>query len=138
MAKKKTPGKSATKGVAAKSKQETKNRTSTAKSRKQMIDDSKKSVSSACQLLAAAQEGDLACVQKLLSEGINTNAKDAKGDSALLRACLWNEVEVAKFLIDNGANINAGNNRKWTPLHYACQQGHLEIVELLVQNANRP
>ena len=58
--------------------------------------------------LDAVQDGDVAKVQALLSEGADVNAQeDTNGHFALQYAIDRPDVNLVKLLLDRGANVNA-------------------------------
>jgi ankyrin repeat protein len=81
-------------------------------------------------LHAAAAKGDVAGIQKLLSEGAAIDARDRTGATALLVATHGNQIAAAKVLIDAGADVNAKDNIDDSPYLYAGARGHLEILKM--------
>ena len=57
-------------------------------------------------LIAAAETGDLASIERLLDEGASVDATDATGRTALVAAAYGNHVDVAGRLIDAGADVD--------------------------------
>ncbi len=55
-------------------------------------------------LFAAALNGNLPVVRKLVADGANVNVKNQKGETPLLAAAANGHLEVAKFLIASGAD----------------------------------
>lgn len=58
-------------------------------------------------LMAAAQEGNLGLVKKLISYGIDINTKNIKGSTALSLSAQYGEMEVFKYLIKKNADISS-------------------------------
>ena len=56
--------------------------------------------------LIAADNGNLNEVQRLVSSGVNVNAKDNDGKTALIEASESGFTIIVKYLIENGANVN--------------------------------
>ena len=77
-------------------------------------------------LMEAARKGDLAAVKRLVSKGINVNARDESGYTPLH---VTQSKAVAELLIVRGANIEARDlDFQMTPLFNASPQ----VAELLV------
>jgi len=84
------------------------------------------------ELIAAAERGDAATVQKLIARGANVNAKDERQDSAFLVASARGRTEVVKLTLAAGADLKSTNRYGGTGLIPACHYGHLETVKLLL------
>lgn len=84
------------------------------------------------QLIAAAERGDTAAVQRLLAAGAAINAQDARGRTAALAATHGNHAATVQALIAAGADINIRDNRSDNVLLYAGAEGLLEIVRLAI------
>jgi ankyrin repeat protein len=83
--------------------------------------------------MSAAEKGDLAAVQALLSApGIDIDAKKPDGATALIVAAANGKKDVVKALIDKGADVNVASSQSGTPLMYAAQQGDLSTVQALL------
>jgi hypothetical protein len=85
----------------------------------------------------AAQEGDLAAMARLRSQGAEICFADT--NNPLLQAACKGQVESIRWLLDRGADINRiDNGGKWTPLMCAGYYGHAEAARLLLERgANR-
>ena len=81
-------------------------------------------------LIAAAERGDTAAVQRLIREGAGIGARDGRGRTALLAAVHGNRVEAARLLIAAGANVNAKDALVDTPFLYAGAEGRNEILKM--------
>ncbi len=81
-------------------------------------------------LIAASGKGDLATVERLVAEGANVKAKDARGRTALLAATHGNHVAVARALIAAGSDVNAKDDIQDTPYLYAGAEGRTEILKM--------
>lgn len=57
-------------------------------------------------LITAAEQNDVAAVQRLLQAGADVRTQDARGRTALLAATARNHVEIAKLLIHAGSDVN--------------------------------
>ena len=83
------------------------------------------------ELIDAAEDGDLAMVEALLSAGADVDAKNAAGVTALIYAAYYGHTEVIEVLITAGADVNAKANNGATALMIAEAMGHTDIVEIL-------
>jgi ankyrin repeat protein len=81
-------------------------------------------------LHAAAARGDVACIKKLLFEGVEIDARDRAGATALLVATQGNKISAAKELIEAGADVNAKDAMNDSAYLYAGARGHLDILKL--------
>lgn len=68
------------------------------------------------QLLAAAENGDLAAARQALAAGADLNARGEHDMSPLLTACFNGFAQLAKALVAAGADTRARNRYQWTPL----------------------
>nr|GMC84178.1 putative ankyrin repeat protein RF_0381 [Ipomoea batatas] len=84
-------------------------------------------------LCAAARNGDVGAIQKLLDHGANVNGRDQNGWTALHRAAFKGRIEAARALIDNGVDVNCRDEEGYTALHCAVECGHADVAELLVK-----
>jgi len=89
-------------------------------------------------LMAAASNGHLQVVQRLIRVGANVAAscqvssggRDG-GDTALHCAALFGHPLVVQALLKAGADVAAKTNRGLTPLHCASKRGHSSAILLL-------
>ena len=81
-------------------------------------------------LHAAAEQNDIVAIGKLLSEGVEIDARDQSGATALMLATRRNRIETAKTLIDAGADVNAKDSIEDSPYLYAGARGHMEILKM--------
>lgn len=71
------------------------------------------------QFLAAAAEGDMETVGRLVSRGVNVNTADENHLTALHYAAMNARTKVLEFLIDRGADVNATDTKGgFSPLHW--------------------
>lgn len=60
-------------------------------------------------LSSAIQSGDIATVQRLLTEGADPEGAGEKGPTPLAIAAAFNRLEMVQLLLDGGADVNARN-----------------------------
>jgi hypothetical protein len=80
-------------------------------------------------LIQAAEEGDLADVERQLEAGVDVNWQNDRGVTALMGVAY---TEIVELLINAGADVNVKNNNAWTALGLACWFSYTEIAELLI------
>lgn len=81
----------------------------------------------------AAESGNKAMVELLLSRGANVNASSEKnGTTALQIAAGKGYVAVAEALLAHNADVNGTGDDKRTPLHIAASDGHEDIIKVLL------
>ena len=80
------------------------------------------------ELMAAAHEGDLVHVLKLVSQGVNLDITDDLGRTAIQFAACSGHVNVVKELIDRGCDIHKASLIGRTPLMSAAANGHESVV----------
>lgn len=85
-------------------------------------------------LLAAAENGNIKIIEKLIENGADINAYGAYGNTALHLAVIRNNLAIINFLIKSGADINRRNSAWQTPLHLAAEAGNKELIALLKQH----
>lgn len=86
-------------------------------------------------LLAATRDsysGRPEAVMTLVTNGADTRAADAEGNTALHLAALSREAGVAAILLDAGADTGAVNRDGLTPLGVACAAGNESVAALLL------
>ena len=81
-------------------------------------------------IIATAERGDGAGVERLLKQGASVKARDGTGRTALLAATQHNRIEAARLLIAAGADVNAQDNISDSPYLLAGARGHVEILRL--------
>jgi ankyrin repeat protein len=82
-------------------------------------------------LMLAAEKGDVAQVEQLLSRKANPNEKYRFEGTALHFA---KTKLVVQSLVNAKAEINAEDNMSQTPMHTAASRGNAEVVTALIQN----
>lgn len=85
-------------------------------------------------LARAAQDGDLAAVEKALAEGAGANAKDDIGSPALGLAASGGYIEIVKLLLDKGADVNLKDGADMPALTLAARDGQIEVLKLLIEH----
>ncbi|XP_045487539.1 E3 ubiquitin-protein ligase MIB1 [Pieris rapae] len=83
-------------------------------------------------LQAAAQNGHVEVIKKLIEAGADADAEDRDGDRAAHHAAFGDEPAALKALAAAGADLNARNRSGQTPLHMAVNRGHLGVVRTLL------
>ncbi|KAJ5066079.1 palmitoyltransferase hip14 [Anaeramoeba ignava] len=94
-----------------------------------------------CQLIYAAEKGDLAKVKELIHEqDADINAADGQGFTALhLCSVEKGSYEVFEYLVKLGANLDLKvGKQKLAPIHYAAITGDVRKIHLLVSNGAKP
>lgn len=86
-------------------------------------------------LMMAARSGNLSAVRKVLTNGVNVNARDVNDSTALhYAAASCGDVNVVKLLLASGADVNVRNKQNVTPLLYsinmACDKTEITLVLL--------
>lgn len=91
------------------------------------------------ELFRAIENGKPTIVRKLISEGVNINAKKDNGMTALYLATEKGHFHIVRLLLEAGADVNAALNKKGndrggqTPLFVAVQKGDTNIVRQLIK-----
>ena len=83
-------------------------------------------------LLSAANEGNIAEVQRLIDQNAEVNAKSHSGQTALMYAANKGYFPIFKILLDKNANIDIKDNNGYTALALAALFGHTKIVRALI------
>jgi ankyrin repeat protein len=81
----------------------------------------------------AAQRGDQAAVQRLISQGANVNAPQVDGATALHWAIYREDIALADLLIGAGASVSAANRAGATPLEMASIVGNPTLIARLIR-----
>ena len=84
-------------------------------------------------LVNAVKNNDLQLAQKLISQGVDVNQTDNRGNSLLIISAADGYTEMVKLLLEAGADITAvDGSMKATALHAAAYLGHPEVMQILV------
>ncbi len=94
----------------------------------------------------AARKGDVAAIEKLLSEGVvvdlpSTRNTSRPGVTALYVASQFGHIEAARVLLLAGADPAVrpiGDETDGTPIHMAARRGSVEIVKMLLDEGVDP
>lgn len=84
------------------------------------------------QLLAVAS--NYTCLETLLKQGIDVNAKDELSRTALHFAASAGDISIMQLLLRHKANPNVKDIIGNTPLHLAACKGLSSVVNLLISN----
>ncbi len=92
-------------------------------------------------LVEAANGGNLALVRRLLSEGVDPNARGSKlnTETALMRAAANGHADIVKLLLDHGADVDARHHGEGmlhgrTALFFALDNRHdARTIDLLLE-----
>ena len=85
-------------------------------------------------LLAAAEQGEISVVERLLANGVDANVKRDDGWTPLLLATEGGYLEVVSTLLANNADPNEPNNIGLAPIHIAAKNGYGDILVLLLRS----
>jgi ankyrin repeat protein len=81
----------------------------------------------------AAQKGDRAAVQRLITQKNDVNAPQVDGATALHWAVYKQDAEMVDLLIRAGANVKAENRTGVTPLEMAAMYGNAVVLDRLIK-----
>ncbi|TRY88184.1 hypothetical protein DNTS_026884, partial [Danionella cerebrum] len=81
----------------------------------------------------AAKRGHTACVELLLSHGVDVNTEIPSRGTALYSACESKSKDCVERLLILGADVQCGRGLD-TPLHAACRVGGAKEVEVLLEH----
>jgi ankyrin repeat protein len=84
-------------------------------------------------LIVAAEAGDLAAIETLLSRKTDVDIRNDCYWTPLMTAALNGHTEVAQRLLQAGAQTELADKGGYTALMLAASNNHTEIVELLLQ-----
>lgn len=83
-------------------------------------------------LVAAAAQGNISDLVRMLAEGADINKLNANGENALHVAAKWGQFEVVNLLIQAGANLEVCSDSEISPLYLAVIGNHADIVQALI------
>jgi ankyrin repeat protein len=84
------------------------------------------------EFLRAAEDGWMSKVRRFISEGMDVNARNHRGETALMAAADAKQTDVVSFLLDCGADVNVIDNQNWTAIQEAAQVNAVSIVQMLL------
>ena len=82
------------------------------------------------QLVACAEQGDLAGIERVLAAGGDIDMQDQSGRTAVMAATYANQVNAVRLLFERGANPNIQDDVLNNPFLYAGAEGYLDILKL--------
>ncbi|XP_059474055.1 uncharacterized protein LOC132195835 [Neocloeon triangulifer] len=77
----------------------------------------------------AAENGQIAVAEFLLSQGADVNSRDDANDSPLTLAASFSSAEMCRFLVENGAYFGGVDKDGNDSLHLACLNGKLDNIK---------
>lgn len=89
-------------------------------------------------LIHAAERGDRAEVERLLTKGARIEARNASGRTVLTLAALKGQTDIVRLLVAKGAEVNATDPNGMTPLMWAAFGGSADVVRLLLEKGADP
>ena len=84
-------------------------------------------------LIGAVRNNDIGEVEKLISEGVDVNARNSEAWTPFLEAMNRDRVEIARLMINKGADVNAKDFGGVTPLMWVAGYNHPDIARLLIE-----
>lgn len=89
-------------------------------------------------LIEAVRRGDIAAVERLLTDGAAVNVPDSDGATALHWAVYADHGPMTDRLLRAGAQVNIANRYGVSPLALACTNGNLQLVDRLLEAGADP
>lgn len=89
-------------------------------------------------LFAAATNGNVAMIGKLLQQGVNANSANRERETALHMAAARGKYSAVIYLVNHGANIHAPTVKNWQAIHHATRFRHANIANYLKQRGASP
>lgn len=86
------------------------------------------------ELWRVAEAGEVEEVERILSRGVDVNARNKHGMTALMRAAYHGHERIVRALLDHGANPNLARNDRFTAVALAAFFGHTETVKTLIEH----
>ena len=87
-------------------------------------------------LIAAAEQGRVAEIQRLIGKDVMLDGADGLGRTALLAAAAAGQAEAVSLLLEERADVEKSRSDGRTPLLVAAAAGHAEVVSLLCDEGN--
>lgn len=86
-------------------------------------------------LQVAANDGNVAVIDRLVNHGANVNAVGNCNQTALHLAAARGHAAASDYLMKHGANVNARNSNNHTPLHLAAiAAGNVDVLDSLMRH----
>jgi len=89
-------------------------------------------------MLLAAELGNVAVLEEILSNGQNPNTRFADGGTALHVAARYGHESAVKLLLEEGANPNLRDMVGATPLHWAAMLAPPALLDVLLERGADP
>lgn len=89
-------------------------------------------------LFRAAHEGDVAGIGRLVAEGADVDARDARGRTPVHVAAFASEDEALRALAEAGADMNALEHRAYDVVTIAAVANDPELMSLAIELGNDP
>ena len=89
-------------------------------------------------LVLAAEQGDLAQLERLLVATPSVDVRDSCAWTPLMKAALHGHLAAAERLLLAGAATGLGDKGGYTPLMLAASNNHVVVVELLLEYGADP
>ncbi len=87
-------------------------------------------------LFAAALNGNVNQIRRLLAQGLDINVSNPERETALHMAASRGHYSAVIYLVNNGAYVNARTVKNWIPLHHAVRFRHPNIVNYLMKHGS--
>lgn len=86
------------------------------------------------ELMAAAEEGDVAKIEQCISKGANVDERSGAGDWTPLISAAWaGHTNAVKALLQHKANVDAQTSSQSTALIRAVEHDHKEVCQMLLE-----
>jgi len=80
------------------------------------------------ELLAAAVQGNIVQISRLLAKDANVNARDSNGQTPVQLAAARGHADAVKILVKHGGDVNASDKTGATALMLGAMGGHSNIL----------
>ena len=82
----------------------------------------------------AADQGDLAMVQQMVTAGADVNKKNSSGYTPLNTAAKQGHNQLCEYFMNKGADLNIADKNGLTPLYFICQAGYNDLVKKMLDH----
>jgi ankyrin repeat protein len=91
-------------------------------------------------IAAAAADGDVSAIERIIRSGRSPNVPDPNGLTPLIWAAREGRVEAVRVLIERGADPDLPDSRStsWSPLMHAIHRHQPEVVAALLDGGAKP